>query len=313
MMRVPVLMALLLAPLAALAAPVPPPPGNFTGVQYIDGKGCVFQRVEGGWQARTGSAGEPLCGFPPSIEMRRLDPDSSHVLLMGPPEPPADPAALLAERLAEELRQADLAEPTPVVAPTPAAPSPLSEQIAASLAVQQRAAQGFGVQSDLCRRLGYGDDPVEGGVPDPTGFCPGSRSPAPGAVLGDMTPASRQVASPADPAPPRPAAAAATHARAPEASAGQAGGAPTRRAAAPVAGVEMIPAHARYVQIGAFRPDDADRAIRALAAKRLPAVRLRADPDQPMVIMAGPFDDRRTLIEVLNRLRSEGWPGAVAR
>ena len=311
MMRVPVLLALLLAPLAAFAAPVPPPPGNFTGVQYIDGQGCVFQRVEGGWQARTDSAGQALCGFPPSIEMRRLDPDSSHVLPVALPEPPPDPAALLAERLAEELRQADLVEPAPVLAPPAAAPSPLSEQIAASLAVQQRAAQGFGVPDDLCRRLGYSDEPVEGGMPDPTGFCPGLRSPAPGGVLGDRPQTARQVASRAAPAPSRPAASPA--ARAPEAPARQVSAGPTRPAAAPVSGVEMIPAHARYVQIGAFRPDDADRAIRALAAKRLPAVRLKDGADQPIVIMAGPFADRRTLIEALNRLRAEGWPGSVAR
>lgn len=311
MMRVLVLIALLLAPLAVLAAPVPPPPGNFAGVQYVDGQGCVFQRVEGGWRARSDSAGQPLCGFPPSIEMRRLDPDSSHVLPAGPPEPPTDPATMLAERLAEELRQADLAEPAPAVPTTASAPSALSEQIAASLAVQQRAAPGFGAPDDLCRRLGYGADPVDGGLADPTGFCPGLRPPAPAALLGDAPSATRNAATRPVPAPSRSAAAPVERQRASPAPTRQAGAEPPRPAPPP--GVEMIPAHARYVQLGVFRREDADNATRALASKGLPVARLRSQGDQPIVIMAGPFADRQKLIETLNRLRSEGWPGAVAR
>lgn len=309
MMRVPALLALLLAPLAALAAPVPPPPANFSGSQYIDGQGCVFHRVEGGWKARTDSAGQPLCGFPPSIEMRRLDPDSSHVLPVARPEPSHDPAALLAERLAEELRQTDLAEPRPIAAG--AESSPFSEQIAASLAVQQRATQVFGVPDNLCRRLGYSDGPVDGGLPDPTGFCPGLRPPAPAALLGDAPSATRNAAPRPVPAPSRRAAAPVERQRGAPAPTRQTGAEPPRPAPAP--GVEMIPAHARYVQLGMFRREDADRAARALATKGLPVARLRSQGDQPIVIMAGPFADRQKLIETLNRLRSEGWPGAVAR
>ena len=310
MMRVPVLLTLLLAASALQAAPVPPPPGDFSGRQYIDGQGCVFQRSDAGWQARLDGGGQPLCGFPPSIEMRRLDPDSTHVLRDDAPEPPADPAALLAARLAEDLRQADLAEPVPKPAPASAAPSALGEQIAVSLSLQQRAAEqrnvGSGMPADLCRRLGYGDRPVDGGVPDPTGFCPGLRPPAPAVLVQDRAPASR-----ANPAPARPAAAPPSRGRAASPPTRQAGAEPSRPVANP--GVEMIPAHARYVQIGVFLPDEADRAIRALAAKGLPAVRLRAEANRPVVIMAGPFGDRQALISALNRLRAEGWPGAVAR
>nr|WP_252733686.1 SPOR domain-containing protein [Paracoccus marinaquae] len=78
----------------------------------------------------------------------------------------------------------------------------------------------------------------------------------------------------------------------------------------------MIPASARFVQVGAFADDaNATIVIRRLSEMgyRVGQTRSRHDGKPVRVILAGPFTDRRSLVAALNRLRAQGYPGAVAR
>lgn len=315
----------------ALAAPVPPPPADFAGAQYIDGQGCVFTRTDGGWSPRPDPAGGQLCGFPPSLEVRRLDPDTVNVLPPLNPPPPPDPAAILAERLAEELRRADIDGQTLAPPDLPKGrPDPLltelSTMVEASGVVTSSLATLTGAPSDICTRMGYRMEPLADGQRDPTGLCPGLRPPVPeprhsvGAAqrvaTADSPAAPAAAAAPAEtaakPAAARPAPARAKPqpATARPATAKPAAPAPARETARP--DVEMIPASARFVQIGSFTdPAAADTAIRALTAQGLPAARGKAG--NGIAVMAGPFADRRSLIAALSRLRAGGWPGATAR
>ena len=80
--------------------------------------------------------------------------------------------------------------------------------------------------------------------------------------------------------------------------------------------IEMIPANARYVEIGTY----ADEANAMAALRRLAGLGYRtAQRDQKVkdnpgkAILAGPFADRQALVAALSRLRANGWPRAVAR
>ena len=78
----------------------------------------------------------------------------------------------------------------------------------------------------------------------------------------------------------------------------------------------MIPASARYVQVGAYGDEgNAMIVLRALTARGYPTGQGRAtDGTKPLrLIMAGPFTDRQALIAALNDLRANGYPKAVAR
>ncbi|MFN3524797.1 MAG: SPOR domain-containing protein [Paracoccus sp. (in: a-proteobacteria)] len=307
------LLAILICPGVVFAAPEPPPPANFAGMQYIDARGCVFTRAQAGWQGRLDPAGELLCGFPPSLDQRRLDPETSHVLPPVTPLTPPDPAQILADRLAEELRNADMTgEVLPAPPPLPGRRNPLLDEMTAAVAQQAsvRSAVGGHVSGDLCARLGYRADPVEDGISDPTGFCLGQRPPTPAPRFSEAgaAPQARVAQRPEATPTARPA-----H---PVAATTRQTSRPTPPAARQRAAtdVEMIPASARYVQIGVFRDDaSAQAAIRALAEAGLPIAQSRSTAGAGRAIMAGPFPDRRRLIETLNLLRAGGWPGAVAR
>ncbi len=78
----------------------------------------------------------------------------------------------------------------------------------------------------------------------------------------------------------------------------------------------MIPANARYVEIGSY----ADAANAMAALRRLSGLGYRtAQRDQKIgdtvgkAILAGPFADRQALVTALTRLRANGYPRAVAR
>lgn len=374
----------MLLAVAGQAAPLPLPPDGFSGGQYVDGGGCVWQREDGGWQRRLDGAGVSVCGFPPTRSARRTDPEIERVLAPEfPPQPPS-PEDVLTGQLAAGLRQGEfLADPRPMeVRRTPdlaATTDPIATQVselARSEAALRSALSGGGAAgSDLCRLLGYVPDtatvPVLGG--DVTqGMCPGMRAPKPedritegvvasaapkvkeagpvspsstaavgglsGAALRSVTAAGAAAPS-AQPGQPRAAlsgqpsvaasASAAKAVTAPDATRGVAGqvgavGVVSRRqgaAAVPATGpapatVEMIPATARYVQIGGFRDDrNAQLAIRRLSTMgyRVAQKRGRTDDTALRVILAGPFTDRQALVAALNRLRAEGYPGATAR
>ena len=94
---------------------------------------------------------------------------------------------------------------------------------------------------------------------------------------------------------------------------------PARRSrAATVAAdrVEMIPASARYVRIGDYAAEaNAAGAIRRLSdlGYRVAQTYGRRGGIRVRIILAGPFRDRRSLVEALNHLRRNGYPRAVAR
>lgn len=338
----------------ALAEPVPPPPANFSGAQYIDGHGCVYIRDGRDWIPRYDDRGAEICGFPPSLEARRTDPDTRNVL--APAEAPPEPSAeqQLYEQLAGELRQGEFAvDPGPrqeLKDPgLPKKQDPVAQELNAVVtampALQAGIAAATGAGSDLCAVLGYrpADDttPLLGG--DVTqGMCLGMRAPTPEerildgarlpvasgetAVAPQAAPAKAATATveenvvadrrraPATAVQPRSSAASGARYGAAGASLTADRREPTPAPKAPA--VEMIPASARYVQIGGFRDDsNAVAALRKLAGMGYPTAQTyaRRDNSTLRVIMAGPFSDRQALIEALNRLRASGYPRAAAR
>ncbi|MGR3398686.1 MAG: SPOR domain-containing protein [Paracoccus sp. (in: a-proteobacteria)] len=313
---------------AASAAPVPPPPKDYQGGQYIDGRGCVFMRAGSDWSARIDGAGQSLCGFPPSLDVRRTDPETDRVLPMTRIEVPTDPQTLLMEQLSQELRSgewaSDPAPPQQRAAPEPARrPDPMNDVLRNALAAapSMRAAAGLSASPELCARLGYRSSADGGGKSSGLGLCPGMQAgPAiaavPATTAEPVHQAKRQAVTATAQKP-------AAHERAPtagqKASSRAAGVTASRRAqpaAKPAAGPEMIPPSARYVQVGAYADgENALIVLRALAARGYPTgqARSRAKTGPMRVIMAGPFADRQALIRALNDLRANGYPGAVAR
>lgn len=363
---------------AARAAPVPPPPDDFSGSQYIDGTGCVFERQGEDWIARLDSTSQPICGFPPSMSSRRTDPDTPSVLTSDPEEPPAQGIEdMLVEQLASGLRQGEFtADPRPaeIRKDVPARDRPNALQVQLDKQVQNEAklraamVAAGNTTSDLCAQLGYvpDDDPKPFLGGDVTqGLCPGMRAatPAERVLAGERLEATGTAVAvvPGSPAaqPGKAEAAKTAVARADPLAvkapvAAAAGGtsksvttkqveaakpAATARAdtAAKVAPassssvqarrvvkpgpatppmIEMIPASARYVQVGAYTEDEnAMIVIRRLSEMgyRTAQSFIRDDNRTFRLVMAGPFKDRQALVAALNQLRKQGYPQAVAR
>lgn len=314
--RVQVLALVMLAG-AAGAAPVPPPPEGFAGTQYIDGQGCVFTRDGAGWAPRLDGAGQGLCGFPPSLAARRTDALTERVLPLTPPPAP-DVETMLMEQLSRDLRQgewaADPARPEERrEAETPRVPDPMQTALrdALVLAPALRHASGLLGSPELCARLGYRvqDGAAEGST---LGLCPGMQSDPAAAVVRPGGAVPTPVAAPA-PAPTR------TAARPQRSDVPKAQPEADRRRPAPVVatpGPEMIPASARYVQVGSFADEENARIVlRAVAARGYPTgqARVREGDATLRLIMAGPFADRQALVAALNDLRRNGYPKARAR
>lgn len=338
---------------AVQAAPSPLPPDDFAGDQYIDEGGCVFNRDGDNWKPRLDKRGRMICGFPPSLSARRTDPDTVSVLPpLNPPEPP-DPEKILLEELAAGLRQGEfLADPRmaekreePV---TPRSDGGLGAEIAA-LAQQKQTVQaimmGAPSNSALCALLGYRPAADSGPIlgRDVTqGMCPGMRANLPGKRIiagrrAEHDKIARQGEQGGNP-----------HGEETDRIASAASGATVDTAARPKMRTgktasqadrparsgghmstrirpardhlgskpELIPATARYVQVGRF-PDDAsaDGTIRKLAQMGYPVARGYDGEDEPRrrVILAGPFSDRRSLVAALNMLRDNGYDEAAAR
>ncbi|MTE01396.1 hypothetical protein GIY56_13995 [Paracoccus sp. YIM 132242] len=311
----------LLLPGRVWAMPEPPPPGDFPGAQYIDRTGCVFVREGEDWKPRLDKQGAPICGFPPSQPAEMVE---------APADPPS-PEEVLTAVLAEGLRSGDLLA-NPAAAPLgDVAPDPAQAQLDRTLARQVeldgriRSALAGRAPDGLCARLGY--RPAEDAAPiiggDVTqGLCPGMIAPElePAIKTASVQPQTAPVPAPAErPAklsrkaePPasrpqrtEPPKTASVVARRPEPA----------QTAAP-ASVEMIPAHARYVQIGIY----ADEANALAALRRLSGMGYRtaqrherSQDKAAKAILAGPFADRQALVAALTRLRANGYPRAVAR
>lgn len=87
-------------------------------------------------------------------------------------------------------------------------------------------------------------------------------------------------------------------------------------AAARPTGPAMIPAGARYVQLGSFRQaQNADRAAQRVTALGYQALRGRdrVDGREVQFIMAGPFDDRESIVRALDAIRRAGYSDAFPR
>ncbi|WP_188715475.1 SPOR domain-containing protein [Paracoccus acridae] len=316
-------MAVLL-PGQVLAAPEPPPPGDYPGAQYIDRSGCVFVKEGTAWLPRLDKEGRAVCGFPPSQPAEAA----------GASGTVPTPEEALTAVLAEGLRSGDLAAGAPPTA-LETAPDPAQAELDKTLAQQVelearlRSAMAGQAPDGLCARLGYrpaGDKtPIIGG--DVTqGLCPGMKAdPAPAVVAATVVEPKAAAASPSgtrpakmpqkaeDPAP----------ARRPQADTIQGGAKPAsvvaRRSEPPRPGAplaEMIPASARYVWIGTY----ADEANALAALRRLSSLGYRTAQRSERTndkvrreILAGPFADRQALVSALARLRANGYPRAVAR
>jgi cell division septation protein DedD len=323
-MRVLGLVVLVLwLPGRVLAAPEPPPPGDYPGAQYIDSTGCVFVRDGADWTPRVDKEGAPICGFPPSQPAQASE----------APESLPSPEEVLTAVLAEGLRSGDLLADSPAAPLRDAAPDPAQAQLDATLAQQVeldariRSAMAGRAPEGLCARLGYrpaqGATPIIGG--DVTqGLCPGMAAPDldPALVTASAAlPRDRAVAPVAEP-PARAGRQAATPAPTrPRKTTATKPASVVARRPAPVpttapASAEMIPASARYVQIGTY----ADEANALAALRRLSGMGYRtAQRNEPAekgtrkAILAGPFADRQALVAALTRLRANGYPRAVAR
>lgn len=311
----------LLLPGRVMAAPDPPPPGDYPGAQYIDRTGCVFVRDGKDWTPRRDKQGASICGFPPS------QPALSDTAL----REPVSPEEALAEVLAQGLRSGDLVTDAPMAPLADIAPDSGQAALDATLQNQidtearLRSAMTGKAPDGLCARLGYRPTsdatPIIGG--DVTqGLCPGMTAPQP---LPQITArAASALAEPAAAADPQAPAAESPPASKPvhraERAARPASVVARRPSAASPAEkpnpVEMIPANARYVEIGTY----ADAANALAALRRLSGLGYRtAQRDQKLgdklgkAILAGPFADRQALVAALARLRANGYPRAVAR
>lgn len=348
-------MGLMAMAVAGQAAPVPPPPEGFAAAQYVDGGGCVW-RLEGTeWQPQLDKGGRRVCGFPPTESARRTDPDQDRILALPvTPEPQLTPEQALLAQLSAGLRQGEfIDDPRPPEARRdPDLPAP-RDQVTTDLgalarneaAMRVALAGGADGSSDLCRTLGYRPDPDQlpllGG--DVTrGLCPGMRAPTPqerlidGAIAAPSAPAraasavalaggARDVAGRNEAAPTGRASRDRTAvpvegnraaAAPPAAGAVREANAPRALSKPAASGVEMVPASARYVQIGGYRDDDnANIAIRRLSSLGYRVAQTYAQDrgTRLRLVMAGPFADRQALIAALNRLRANGYPKAVAR
>lgn len=334
----------------AMSSPDPSPPDDFGADQYIDSKGCVFLRDGSDWIGRRDDLGRPLCGFPPSLSSRRTDPDTENVLPpMNPSKEPSTEAVLL-DQLAQGLRQGEfVADDRPPAERRKVdlrqretlLEKNLNAMVEARASLNATLAGAGESSSDLCSMLGYraSNDPapVLGG--DVTqGLCPGMRAPTPAErILKGQRVSEPAAKIPAavvsvSPLPPAKSLAVVSDRRAAPAPA------PAGKSARPVRpisqaaslkedrrafvkaktdpAVEMIPASARYVLVGAYRDDEnAVATIRRLSelGYRVGQSYRRSDDAKVRLIMAGPFSDRRALIAALNRLRASGYPKATTR
>ncbi|SEH86842.1 SPOR domain-containing protein [Paracoccus alkenifer] len=80
------------------------------------------------------------------------------------------------------------------------------------------------------------------------------------------------------------------------------------------AGPLLIPAGARYLEVGVFTdPDQAQATAASLVAMGLPVVRTKPRDDAGLAIMVGPLEGREAIVRMADRLRKAGFTRLVAR
>ncbi len=336
-------------PLAA-AAQVPPP--DFRGALFIDADGCVRERAGPDWRPRLLPDGGPDCGYPPTPLPLTPPRNSDLPLPPGMPEAEARLLVTMAEGLRPgDFLPAAPAPPAPAPALSHPALSAIEAATSAEGMAARALMAGDRPNARLCALLGQGV--AEGAAlgADPSrGFCSG---PAPQLVAAALRPAAALPARPESaagepservPAVPTPASlpvmvggpgaarpspsprAVAAGLPVPVAVATSPGPAPalapSRPApptvpgpAAPLLRAEaMIPAGARYLQLGIGADTAAAQAMFARAAGLgLPLARGRVKGGEGILILAGPFDSREAIIRAHARLRAAGFAGLVAR
>lgn len=170
-------------------APAELPPADFTAPQYIDSRGCVFLRGEGGtWRPRLHDGSELVCGYPPSLSARRQSPDDAP-RPFGPgvdePSRAAQIERALSGQVFSDLRTGELAgQREPMQQRIDAGPEPdpdaptvnLQAEIAAQIEVRRQMSDSLKPNRNLCRLLGYDASPpgaAQLGMDPTQGFCDG--------------------------------------------------------------------------------------------------------------------------------------------
>lgn len=316
--------------------PAETPPPDFTAGQYIDSKGCVFLRTDGDWRGRIERDGAPVCGYPPTLSARRTGPDSPAALF---PEPELPRAARIERDLTEaiipNLQAGELApaedkgaQEVPAERPPGPTPAPASDPlglgaVVATVPEVARQVAGAGRTDRLCALIG-GRTALPGGGLDLCGFGPAplaalSRSGQPGALSGKVEDSKAVAGSPEREAAQR---------TAKDTSRRQAGKGDTGRQAAgrgdrdrPRPGTaqrpagddpRLVPAGARFVQVGSFRDPQQARAMsRKLAGMGLPVV--AGTEGEGHLVMVGPLAGRESVVRMIDRLRRAGYPDLRAR
>lgn len=238
----------------------------------------------------------------------------------------------------------------PDMGPEPHSTQPMDElkaALRAAPAVRQGMSRDLQPNRRLCELLGYdgkvaaktpaagdeavGQDPTKGycaSLPD-TDLSRLAFARPIGSAKADSKPTA-SVAAPVVPSvparPDRAVAKPATRTAAAQAPAPQKNVAPTPAAprsapaqapaAAAALSIGMIPAGARYVQIGLYRDaPSAERAAQRAIALGYPVVRgrERGQSGQGQMIMAGPFDNREAIVRALDALRKAGFRNALPR
>jgi len=231
----------------------------------------------------------------------------------------------------------------------------LRAALATALALRRGMAGALHPNRRLCELLGYDDALGTGGLGDATqGYCDSlsgsdllrfgfmrpvgsiaatGKGPAADVAVPDqgIGPARPPVRPPPRPPAPAPAAAAPSRpdksAAAPATGQGaaapvrpatgrqEAGPAPPSRPAA-TPGPGMIPADARYVQIGSFAdPGQAEEAARIVAGLgyRVLRGRQQAEGKAVRILLAGPFADRESIVRAIDGIRKAGFRDAFPR
>lgn len=334
--------------------PAEVPPADFPARQYIDSKGCVFLLDPGGrWQARVARDGAPICGYPPTLSargqggrprLRALDPNAgrSRAELL---EAALSQTVITAAQPGELTSDPQPMQKLPDMGPEPMAAAPvdaLRATVAAAPAVRQDMGGGLKPNLRLCELLGYdgrakaahlGDDPSQGycnSLPEADLSRLSFLRPVGSAAAPAPAEATAKAATDPGKVPTKPVAVAAKQARSVATGTVRTAKADVR---APKPAVEptkartakpqpetpapgMIPAGARYVQLGTFGdPGNADRAAQRVAGLGHPVLRGKdkVGAREVQIIMAGPFKDRKTIVRALDSIRRAGFRDAFPR
>lgn len=326
--------------LSDVLRPAETPPPDFNAGQYIDSSGCVFLRTDGGWRGRIERDGAPVCGYPPTLSARRTDPDSVAALFAEPGLPRAarierdltqaiipnlQAAELVAAAVGNRREDAGAPATPPTVAAsavtdaqrsrTEAPPDPLhiGPMVARAPGLARQMA-GTGRTDRLCALIGGSPSASLG-----PGLALCGTGPRPLAVLSGTGPAGARgkdadgagatvpgTTKVADGGAERRAA------RGRDAEGARPGPTSSTAERPPQGDKRMIPAGARFVQVGSFRDaQQAQAAAARLARMGLPVVRARQG--QAQLVMVGPLDGREAIVRMIERLRGAGYRDLRAR